>query len=249
MTSTNRAAPYASVGPLRATLRAGRAVGTFVKLGRTEVIDILAGAGLDFAIVDLEHSQLSDGDGLRLLRHAAAIRFPAVVRLPACDAGLVNRCLEAGAAGIQLSSVRRVQQIRELVDASRYAPNGRRSVSLSHPMAGYGAVALGDAVSAEHPLLVGQIEHGDSDDELEDILAAGLDVVFVGVTDLAVDVGFDADRVRQRVEAVRVAAAGLGITLGMFASTLEDAEPDVAYLAVSSDVALLRSAASELTHG
>lgn len=249
MTAPVRVATGSQVGPLRAALRTGRAVGTFVKLRGSEVIDILAAAGFDFAIVDLEHSQLSDGDALGLLRHAAAVGLPAVVRLPACDAGLVNRCLEAGAAGIQLSSVRSVQQVRDLVAASRYAPEGRRSVSLSHPVARYGAVDLRDAVRAEPPLLVGQIEHGDSDDELGDILAAGLDVAFVGVTDLTVDVGFDVGRVRERFEAVRAAAAAAGLDLGMFASTVGDAEPDVPYLAVSSDVSLLRSAASEVTRG
>lgn len=249
MTALDHGDVTSSAGALRAALRTGRAVGTFVKLGRSEVIDILASARFDFVIVDLEHSQLSDGDALRLLRHASAIGLPALVRLATCEAGLVNRCLEAGAAGIQLSSVRCVQQVRDLVDASRYAPHGRRSVSLSHPGAGYGAVPLRDAVAVEHPLVVGQIEHGDGEDALGEILTAGLDVAFVGVTDLTVDVGFDADRVRQRVEDVRVAAAAAGVVLGMFASTLDAAEPDVAYLAVSSDVALLRSAASEVVRG
>ena len=37
-------------------------LGTFVKLGRREVIEILALAGLDYAICDLEHSQITEAD-------------------------------------------------------------------------------------------------------------------------------------------------------------------------------------------
>ena len=91
---------------LRERLREASLLGTFVKLPALEAIEICAQT-LDFAVVDLEHSQLTEDDALRLVRHAWALGFPALVRLPEVDRGLVNRLLEAGAAGIQLSSVRR----------------------------------------------------------------------------------------------------------------------------------------------
>jgi len=118
-------------------------VGTFVKLPALESVDICA-ASLDFCVVDYEHSQLSEAAVLRLVRHAAAIGFAAVVRIPEVDRGLVNRLLEAGAAGIQLSSVRRVAEVEAIASAAAYAPDGSRSISLAHPRAGYGAVPLRD---------------------------------------------------------------------------------------------------------
>src|SRR3982751_1654746 len=124
-------------------LSSGRRVGTFVKLPALESIELCA-AHLDFCVVDYEHSQLAEGDVLRLVRHAAALGSAAVVRIPEVDRGLVNRLLEAGAAGIQLSSVRRVDDVRALRDATRYAPEGTRSVSLAHPTAAYGAQPLRD---------------------------------------------------------------------------------------------------------
>src|SRR2546421_12250572 len=86
------------VSSLRGRLAQERLVGTFVKLPALDSIEIVA-AALDFAVVDLEHSQLAEGDALRLLRHAAALGFPALVRVAAADRGLVNRLLEAGAGG------------------------------------------------------------------------------------------------------------------------------------------------------
>jgi 4-hydroxy-2-oxoheptanedioate aldolase len=230
---------------LRERLGSGRIVGTFVKLPATEAIDIVADAGFDFAIVDLEHSQLSDEAASRLVRHASAAGFPAVVRLPACDRGVINRFLEGGADGIQLSSVHSVHQVRDLVAATRYPPHGERSISLAHAAAGYGRVPLREAVAAAAPILVGQIETAETEDPLERILAAGLDVAFVGITDLTVDMAFDQTRVEARVREVKDAAAAAGVSAGMFVpGNASDAPADFRYLALSSDLALLREAAN-----
>jgi 4-hydroxy-2-oxoheptanedioate aldolase len=224
--------------------RRNRRTGVFVKLGATEVLDIAARSGLDFVVVDLEHSQLSEADGLRLIRHAAALGFPALVRLPELDRSAVNRLLEAGACGVQLSSVRSVAQVEALRAATRYAPEGDRSVSLAHPGAGYGDAPLADYLEAQAlspPELVVQIETAETDDPLQDVLAAGADVAFVGTTDLSVDLGLDPGRLRARVEAIATAADAAGVELGGFA--LE--HPDVTYDVSGSDVALLRTALGE----
>ncbi|HEY1276180.1 MAG TPA: aldolase/citrate lyase family protein [Thermoleophilaceae bacterium] len=218
--------------------------GLFVKLSTTEVIDVVAASGFDFAVVDLEHSQLSEGDARALVRHARAIGFPALVRLPEVDRGAVNRLLEAGAAGIQLSTVRRVAQVRELCDATRYAPHGTRSISLAHAEAGFGAVPLADYVRAaaeSPPLVVAQIETAETLDPLDEVLAAGADVAFLGLADLTVDLGLDDARVRARVEEVAAAAERAGVALGAFG--LDD--PRVVYRLVSSDLALMRAAVAD----
>jgi 4-hydroxy-2-oxoheptanedioate aldolase len=222
---------------LRGQLAGGRAVGTFVKLAAIEAVDICA-ATLDFCVVDHEHSQLSEADVLRLVRHAAALGFPVVVRIPEVDRGAVNRLLEAGAAGIQLSSVRGAAEVRALRDATRYAPDGTRSISLAHPGAGYGATPLGEYLDgADPPLLVIQLETRETDDALADICAAGADVVFLGLTDLLVEFGLDEAAARARADEIAAAAAEAGVILGGFG-----ADERFSYSVVSSDVALLREA-------
>jgi 2-keto-3-deoxy-L-rhamnonate aldolase RhmA len=218
--------------------------GLFVKLAATEVLDITTRSGVDFVVVDLEHSQVSEAEGLCLVRHAAAIGLPALVRIPELDRGAVNRLLEAGARGIQLSTVRSVAQVRALRAATRYAPEGHRSVSLAHPAAAYGEVPLPDYLESQRrspPELVVQIETATTDDPLPELLAAGADVAFVGTTDLSVDLGLDAARVRERVEAIASAAEGAGVELGGFALD----HPQVTYDIRGSDVSLLRAAVVE----
>jgi 4-hydroxy-2-oxoheptanedioate aldolase len=225
---------------LRDRLVEGPVRGTFVKLPAVEVIEILA-AELDFAVVDLEHSQLAESECLRLVRHAYLLGFPVLVRLPAIDRGLVNRLLEAGACGIQLSTVLRASDVTAARSAAEYAPNGTRSISLSHPLGRYGAVPLDEYVaSQESPLVVAQIETLQTDDPLEEIFTARPDVAFVGVTDIAVDARLDRARANARVDEILDAATKAGIATGGFGD-----DPRFRYSVVSSDVSLLQKAVAD----
>jgi 4-hydroxy-2-oxoheptanedioate aldolase len=229
------------VSSFRDRLAAGEARGLFLKLASAEVVE-LASASVDFVVVDLEHSALTEGDAIRLAGYARILGLPAVVRLPTIDRGLVNRLLEAGAVGIQLSSVRSAGQVTALREAMLYPPLGTRSVSLAHPMAGYGAISLASYIEhAESPLLVAQIETADTDEPLEDVLAAGPDVAFVGATDLAVDLGLDDERLARRIEEISTAVKRAGVILGGFGL----ADPDVRYRVDSSDIAMLRKALAD----
>jgi 4-hydroxy-2-oxoheptanedioate aldolase len=230
-----------ALSSLRGRLGDGRVVGTFVKLPALESIEICA-QSLDFCVVDHEHSQLSEADVLRLVRHAAALDFAAVVRIPEVDHGLVNRLLEAGAAGIQLSSVHRVVEVRALASAVEYAPDGTRSISLAHPQARYGAVPLREYLaSTERPLVVIQLETRETDDPPVELCRAGADVAFLGLTDLLVDCDLDEGVAAVRAEALAAAAAEAGVALGGFGT-----EERFRYAVVSSDVALLREAVARV---
>ncbi|HVX22666.1 MAG TPA: aldolase/citrate lyase family protein [Acidimicrobiales bacterium] len=232
-------------------VRAGEpVVGTFLKLAGLEATDLVAGAGFDFAVVDVEHSQLDPAEVQRLVRHAAAVGLPPVVRIPAVDAGLVNRLLEAGAAGVQVSSVRTVAQAEALRAAMRYAPEGIRSVSAAQPAAGYGARPLADYladVRRSPPLVVGQIETATTDDPLDEIVAV-LDVAFIGTTDLSVDLGvpgrMDHPAVRERIGQVAAAAVRHRVALGGWAPGTAAAEAlregGASYLVVGSDLQALQ---------
>ena len=247
------AAPGAA---LRRRLAAGDTlVGTFLKLPALETVDVAAAAGFDFVVVDLEHAQLDEQAGRLLVRHALALRLPAVVRVPQVDPGQVNRLLEAGAAGLQLSSTRSLADADALRAASRYAPEGRRSISLAHPAADYGAAGLQAYLDEQRagPLLIAQIETATTDDPLADVLA-GLDVAFVGSTDLSVDLGLPGElghpTVRARIAEIAEASRTAGTVLGGWVATPGDLDAirrdGARYLMVGSDLQLLRSSVSQI---
>ncbi|GAA2998507.1 HpcH/HpaI aldolase family protein [Streptosporangium longisporum] len=258
----SRAVPAAGVAALRRRLRdaltgGDRVVGTFLKLPSTDCVDLARQAGFDFVVVDLEHSSLPEATALALVRHAAATGLPALVRVPAVDPALINRVLEAGAAGVQLSTLTAVAEVAALTGATRYAPHGRRSVSLSHPAAGFGAVDLAAYLAAEAqdpPLLVGQIETAVTLDPVQE-LVGGLDVAFVGTTDLAVGMGLPGpEALRAKVEEIVGAALSAGVAPGGWIARADEALLTggglgaARYLVVGSDVQLLGSALREVIH-
>lgn len=228
-------------------------VGTFVKLPALESIDVARSVGFDLAVIDGEHSQLDERAILALLRYGGALEIPMLVRTPSRDAGFLNRLLEAGAAGIQLSSLRACADRDAIVSATRYAPDGTRSVSLAHPAADYGAIPLQEYLerSKQFPLLVGQIETATTVDPLPEILR-GLDAAFIGTTDLTVDLGrpgvLDDPRVTGRIAEIEAAASRAGVALGAWVPSA-DALAKLGgarfrYVLVGSDLQSLRAGLS-----
>lgn len=241
---------------LRHRIAAGDCLlGTFIKLATTDVLDMCAPV-LDIVVIDMEHSALSETEVVALLRHAHGIDLPALVRIPAVDSGQINRLLEAGATGIQLSMLAAPGHRDELRDACHYPPMGRRSVSLAHPTAEFGAMALADYLSSEReapPFLVGQIESEVAGDLTE--LIAGLDLAFVGTTDLAVSRGLSSSdgSLVEAVDEIRSCAGRAGVSFGGWTRQLDTVTSagldDAAMVLLGSDVQILAQGIGELAQG
>ena len=240
---------------LRTMLNAGPVTGTFLKIPRFEVIDILALAGFDFVVCDYEHAQMSVADACDIVRAGASRNLPVVVRVPTLDRGDINRLLEAGAAGIQLarSTGSAASMLRSLVS---YPPEGTRSVSLSQPAANYGhGISLGQHFerSNREVLAVGQFETADYADGLDRAIAA-LDVAFIGPVDLSVDLGTPGDQsspaMADAIAAIESAAERAGVPMGIFAGTAAQAEEFRArgyrYIVTGSDITMLSHGARGL---
>ncbi len=237
---------------LRRALADGRRLtGVFVKLPGTDGLEAVAAAGFDLVVVDGEHSGLTEGEMLALVRYGDLLGLPVVVRVPAVVPPAINRLLEAGAAGLQLSMLSSCAQRDALRAAATYGPSGGRSVSLAHRVAGFGATGLAAYLAAEAadpPLLVGQIE-GRTVDTLAEVVA-GLDVAFVGTTDLTVALGLDpaSDTAAVRAEVAQVAdaAAAAGVAFGGWAPRADHVDElglgTATYLVLGSDLQFLAAA-------
>lgn len=236
---------------LRQLMQERPVIGTFVKLPRPEVVDVIALAGFDFAVVDYEHAQMGPAELLATVRAARGAELPVLVRVPELDRGLINRLLEAGAVGIQLARAD-ASSAAELDRLVRYPPAGTRSMSLVQPAGRYGLRPLGEYVATHNAetLTVGQIETRDYATGLVATVEA-LDVAFIGPMDLSVDLGHPGDvgaaPVQDAIAAVETAAARTGVPLGIFVPGRDAARAAVAkgyrYLLVSTDLGLLMAGA------
>lgn len=229
--------------------------GTFIKLARAETIDLATNAGFDFVVLDLEHGQASYAEAREALLAARANGIPTLVRIGHFDPSHANRLLEAGACGIQLSTVVSASLAHSFVRALRYQPVGDRSISLTQPAAQYGKIPMSDYLSeyTAKPLAVGQLETVTYNDHLDDILDP-LDVAFIGPADLSVAAETPGNtttgRAAEVVEEITASAERTGTLLGTFvadpASALDAASSGYRYIVVGSDLAMLGRAASDV---
>ena len=229
-------------------------VGVWCSIGSSYVVEVLGSCGFDWLCIDLQHGFAADGDLLPMLQAAAITRTPALVRVPGLDHRLIGRALDTGAAGVIVPMVNSAAEAREAVRACRYPPGGVRSwgparLSLAEP--GYNAAQANARVGC-----IVMVETLEAVRNLEEIAAVeGVGAVFVGPSDLAVDMGLQPQRGPIDGEHAAVLAAiarscqRSGIPAGIFCGTFRAVSQFEAMgytiLAAASDAALLRAGALE----
>src|SRR5579871_6870495 len=116
---------------LKSKLRAGQvSVGTWVTLGHPAIAEIMASAGFDWVVVDLEHSVISIEQAGNLIRTIEQCGVAPLVRLTSNDAEQAKRVMDAGAHGIIVPMVKSAGDAQRAVSMVRYAPEGSRGVGL-----------------------------------------------------------------------------------------------------------------------
>lgn len=164
-------------------------IGTFAAIPHPMTVEMTAGAGWDFLVIDAEHSQVDRGDFEPLLRAAQVAATPAVIRLPGLESIWINSALDSGAAGILLPRINSAAEAKAAIAAMRYPPAGERGVGPGRA-AGYGTrieQAIADSVNA---ILAVQIESAQGLAHIDEIAALdGIDAIYIGPGDLALSLG------------------------------------------------------------
>lgn len=163
------------------------ALGIFVKSPDVDLARAAGSAGLDFAIVDLEHSLLGVREAGELVAVLDEVGVTPLVRLGRNDAVLTAKLLEAGAAGVQLANAEQAEDVHALRSASAFPPRGRRGVSFAHRAADWGLMSADDYVTGDREgAVVVQVESANLIGGIGELLDAGPNAVFIGLEDLRV---------------------------------------------------------------
>lgn len=165
-------------------------LGSWITLGNPAIAEIMARAGFDWLVVDLEHSVISIEVAGDLIRTIDLCGVAPLVRLTSNDPNQIKRVMDAGAHGIVVPMINTPAEAVQAVAATRYAPKGTRGVGLARAQ-GYG-VDFHDYLNwqSDGPVVIVQIEHKDAVDRLEEILAVpGVDGFIIGPYDLSCSMG------------------------------------------------------------
>lgn len=188
--------PNRSRGSLKARIRAAeRLVGCFVFMQAPSIVEILALAGFDFVVIDLEHAPKDWESVENLIRAADVHGLPALVRVPEIAPHWILHALECGAGGIVLPFVQHPEDVQRAARAMFYAPLGERGTCTQTRAAGFGA-RRGDfmrhaALQNDELVLIGLVESPLGVANAASILTVepGLDAISVGRSDLASAMG------------------------------------------------------------
>lgn len=228
----------------------GGTLGTWIKLAGSESVEIMAYAGFDFVVIDLEHTTLDLGAVSTQIAMARALGVHPLVRVPDHGRSVIQRVLDAGAAGVVVPHVDTVEQARAVVRATCFPPRGDRGSGGTSRAGRWGLLPRAEYLEYgnEQALCVVQLESEVAIRNASEILALdGIGAAFVGPADLSMSMGVAAgsDDVDRLVTSALAAAAAAGVPIGTASATSDQARAALTrgydYVVVSNDTSILAS--------
>jgi 4-hydroxy-2-oxoheptanedioate aldolase len=177
--------------PFKRALKAGKAqIGLWSSLSSNYSVEVIAGAGYDWILLDCEHSPNDLESLLTQLQAAAPYPSHPVVRVPWNDMVTIKRVLDIGAQSLLIPYVSTAEEARAAVSYTRYPPAGARGVAGTTRATRFGRVKDYAKRAHEEICVLVQVETQGALDNIEAICAVdGVDGVFIGPADLHASLG------------------------------------------------------------
>ena len=167
------------------------ALGVLVTMPSVQIVQVVARAGLDFILIDVEHGPIDAQSLHAMIAATTGTSLVPLVRVAAVEPWLAKLPLDLGVLGVCFPMTNTRAAAEAVVKAVRYPPVGERFWGPFYAAPRWG-VSLNEYTQAadDEVLAIGMIEHIDAVNRVEEIVSApGLDLVFVGPGDLATSMG------------------------------------------------------------
>jgi len=204
----------------------GISIGTMVfEFATTGIGRIAAEAGAEFVVFDMEHTGFSVETMRMLIATCGGADCVPMVRVPATEYHFIARVLDMGARGVMVPMVESAEQARQIVQAAKYPPVGRRGAAfgIAHDDYSGGDIVPKIEAANRETLLIAQIETAEGVRNVAEIAAvSGIDVLWIGHFDLSNSLGipgqFTHPQFQQSVAKVVAACRQHGKAPGFMAS-------------------------------
>ncbi len=217
--------------PLVEHLRAGDVVlGQMVlELFTSGVGPMLAAAGMEFVIYDMEHGRCDVGLLAEMVASCRGSRIVPMARVPDMHFQPLSRVLDIGVGGVMVPRVETRAQAEEIVAQLKYAPVGRRGVALgiAHDLYQAGGPEFFARANADTVVIL-LLETVKAFENLDEIISVpGVDIAWMGHYDLTVSMGipaqFDHPRFLDAMDALVASCRRRGVAPGFLPPTPESA--------------------------
>lgn len=228
-------------------------IGSWITLAHPAIAEIMARAGFDWLVVDLEHSVITIREAEELIRIIELCGVTPLVRVSANEPVQIKRVMDAGAHGVVVPMVNGQEDARRAVASVRYPPQGARGVGLARAQ-GYGTEFETYRTWLEREsFVIVQVEHGCAVENLSSILEVdGVDGFLVGPYDLSGSLGipgqFEHPSMQQALDRIAEVVAQTGTAAGYHVVeprhelVVEKAKQGYRFIAYSLDTLLLGEA-------
>ncbi|KOP57119.1 siderophore biosynthesis protein SbnG [Pseudomonas coronafaciens pv. porri] len=180
-------------------------------------IELIAEAGFDFVIIDMEHVLINPETVENMIRVAESYGLTPLVRVADLNPKTLLRLLDGGAQGIVLPMIESPEQLADAITACKYHPLGSRSLNAGRP-GSFGKHSLAQYVEAANQqiMVVAMIESAEGVRRAAEIAAVpGLDMILEGAADLSQSLGMpwqiDQPDVQQALSDTWQAAQAAGV--------------------------------------
>jgi 4-hydroxy-2-oxoheptanedioate aldolase len=188
--------------PFKRALKAGKTqIGLWSSLSSNYSVEVIAGAGFDWILLDCEHSPNDLESLLAQLQAAAPYPSHPVVRVPWNDMVNIKRVLDVGAQSLLIPYVSTAEEAKAAVAHTRYPPAGVRGVAGTTRATRFGRVKDYAKRAHEEICVLVQVETQSAVDNIEAICAVdGVDGVFIGPADLHASLGYTGEIANPKVK-------------------------------------------------
>lgn len=242
--------------PFLTAIRDGKQqIGLWVSLGDPLTTEVVAGAGYDWLLLDMEHGAGELPDVQAQLQVIKGYDSTAIVRPDWTDPVKIKRLMDMGAPGLLFPMVQNAEEAAAAVAATRYPPKGIRGYGGTTRATSFGRDKDYTATVDDQTAVLVQVESLQALENVEAIATTeGVDGVFFGPADIAADMGYLGNAMHDEVWAKILPAAMRLISKEIPVGTLVR---DVAFarrllgagftfVACGSDAGLLAKAADTL---
>ena len=231
-------------------------IGLWQALANPYTVEICAGAGYDWLLLDAEHAPNDIPLLVSQLQAMKGSPSHAVIRPPIGETFIVKQLLDIGAQTLLIPMVDSKAQAEDLVKAVRYPPHGVRGVGAALARASaFNRIPDYLQTANDEICLLLQVESRAGLAALNGIASTeGVDGIFIGPADLAADMGFlgkpGAPEVQDEVEKAIQKVQSFGKAAGILTADLGLAKRylglGATFVAIGNDVTLLANATSNL---
>ena len=230
-------------------------IGLWSSLASHLSVEVLAGSGFDWLLLDTEHAPNSLPMVVSQLQAAQGGTAHPIVRPSWNDPVIIKGYLDAGVQTFLIPYVQNADEARQAVAATRYPPNGTRGFASASRASRFGRIARYHTRCEEELCVLVQVETRLALDNIETIAGVdGVDGVFIGPGDLSADMGFLGqpghpeviDAIDHAISRIKACGSAPGILTGDEVQARRFIERGCVFTAVGADMAILARGSEQL---